>query len=389
MSKRFAITGASIDVDEQSQAELALIVEGKHITDVISVTTLPSNLKRVSLSGGMLLPGFIDLQVNGGGGVLFNNEPSVDAIKTICAAHTKLGTCQLLVTLISSSAQTTRLAIQSAITAANQDIPGFLGLHLEGPHLAVAKKGAHSACWLRSMSDADVNELCSAKSLLPHLMVTLAPEIVSAEQISQLTTAGIIVSLGHSNASYAESMNAYEQGARCATHLFNAMSGLNHREPGLVGATLMHDDAYTGLIADGVHVHASAIKTALRTKNEANKGCGKVFLVSDAMATAGTDMTEFSLDERTIFRKQGHLQLADGTLAGADTDMLSSIRYLTNTVGIDNKDAVRMASQYPSECIGAEHHLGLLLPGYQANIVYLNTQDQLQQVWVDGDAQLN
>lgn len=385
MGNSIAITGADIGVGPSQLRDHALQIDNSgKICGVCPIAELPPSLTRVELQGGSLIPGCIDLQVNGGGGVLFNNDVSVAAIETICCAHRQLGTCRLLVTLISSHAQITTAAIAAAIDASKKNIPGFLGLHLEGPHLSPDKKGAHNESVLRSMTQADLDELCAAKEKLPYLMVTVAPEMVTNQQIEALSSHGIVVSLGHSNTHYADAIEAYKHGARCATHLYNAMSPLNHREPGMVGAALSTDDAYAGLIADGIHVEAAAIKIAQRAKN----GRGKMFVVSDAMATAGSTLSEFKLDGRTIVARQNRLELSDGTLAGADTNMLASVRYLINDIGLDESEAIRMATSYPSSCIGAMDYLGSLVPGHYANIIHLDADHQLQQVWVDGIAQL-
>lgn len=396
-----AITGADIGVGTSALTEHAVLInEHGKISDVCPISAIPRNLNTIELQGGSLVAGCIDLQVNGGGGVLFNNDISVDAIETICGAHRQLGTCRLLVTLISSTARDTTAAIAAAMKAFDMNIPGFLGLHLEGPHLSTDKKGAHNEMVLRHMTQSDLDELCAASDRLPHLMVTVAPEMVTNEQIAVMNRSGIVVSLGHSNASCSDAITAYEHGARCATHLYNAMSPLTSREPGMVGAALSTEDAYAGLITDGIHVDAAAIKIAINAKN----GRGKLFIVSDAMATAGSTLSEFSLDGRTIFRKQvrkqstlrtqntvrrqSRLELIDGTLAGADTDMLSSVRYLIDDVGVDESEALRMATSNPCSCIGATDYLGSLVPGQFANIVHLDAAKQLQQVWVDGVTQL-
>ena len=391
MGNVFAITGANIGIGSTSLTDHAVLIdEDGKINAVCPIEAVPKNQKIVDVSGGSLIAGCIDLQVNGGGGVLFNNNVSVDAIETICRAHIQLGTCRLLITLISSSAQSTTAAIAAAVKAYKKNIPGFLGLHLEGPHLSTVKKGAHNATVLRCMTQFDLDELCDAKQQLPYLMVTVAPEMVTNKQIAIMSRNGIVVSLGHSNASCANAIAGYENGARCATHLYNAMSPLSSREPGMVGAALSNDDAYAGLIADGIHVDAAAIKIALSAKN----GRGKLFVVSDAMATTGSTLTEFNLDGRIIVRKQNaegkqsRLELVDGTLAGADTDMLSSIRFLISDVGLDESEAIRMATSYPSRCIGAADYLGSLEPGHCANILHLDADYQLQQVWVDGVTQL-
>jgi len=384
VSRSFAICGADIGLGDSRLQGHAVLVSDGNIVDVMPVANVPNKSDKLTLNGGTLIPGFVDLQVNGGGGVLFNNDVSTEAIQTICAAHTKLGTCRLLVTLISSSPENTSAAIDAAISATAKRIPGFLGLHLEGPHLSSEKRGAHSNHFLRPMLGTDIDMLCTAKSQLPYLMITVAPEVVTPAQIEQLANAGIVVSLGHSNANYNDAMAAFNHGARCATHLFNAMSPLNHREPGMVGAALTHSKTYAGLIADGVHVHPAAIHAALKSKS----GSGKIFVVSDAMATAGSNIKEFELDGRTIVRNNGRLELSDGTLAGADTNMLSSLHYLINNIGMDGEEAVRMVSSYPSACIGALDYLGSLVPGHSANIVHIDDNEQLQQTWVDGEAQL-
>jgi len=385
MGNVFAITGADIGVGPSRLIDHALQVnEDGRIGKVCPIAALPPDLHRIDLPGGKLIAGCIDLQVNGGGGVLFNNDLSVAAIDTICRAHQALGTCRVMITLISSTAQNTTAAITAAIAAHKKNIPGFLGLHLEGPHLSPDKKGAHNQAVLRSMTQIDLDELCTAKQQLPYLMVTVAPEMVTNTQIEIMSNAGIVVSLGHSNANCADAVAAYQHGARCATHLFNAMSPLTAREPGMVGAALSTDDVYAGLIADGIHVDAAAIKIALGAK----KGDGKMFVVSDAMATAGSSLSQFKLDGRTIVRKQNRLALLDGTLAGAHTDMLASIRYLTNSVGLDEAEAVRMATSYPSRCIGALDDLGLLEPGHCANVLHVDKDYKLLQVWVDGKSQM-
>jgi len=391
MGKVFAITGADIGIGPSALTDHAVQVnEEGRISGVCPVAAIPQNQTTIELNSGCLVAGCIDLQVNGGGGVLFNNDVSVDAIEKICRAHRQLGTCRILVTLISSTAQTTTAAIAAAIEAYEKNIPGFLGLHLEGPHLCADKKGAHNQAVLRHMTQTDLDELCAARQQLPYLMVTIAPEMVTNRQIATMNDCGIVVSLGHSNASCADAIAAYKHGARCATHLYNAMSPLTSREPGMVGAAMTTDDAYAGLIADGIHVDAPAISVALRAKN----GQGKLFIVSDAMATAGSTLSEFSLDGRKIVRKQSterkqsRLELLDGTLAGADTDMLSSVRYLINDAGVDESEAIRMATSYPASCIGAADNLGSIAPGYYANLVHLDNDFQLQQVWVDGVSQI-
>ncbi len=384
MTNTFALIGATIGLGSTAVSDSAVLISDDTIVGICTEDKIPSDFTPLQLNGGTLIAGFVDLQVNGGGGLLFNNDPTVETIKTITQAHARLGTCRTLVTLISADKSTTSKAIQAATQASRQNIPGFLGLHLEGPHLSIEKKGAHSERVLRKMNDEDLQELCDAKKALPYLMITVAPEMVSPEQIACLAEAEIIVSLGHSNASSDQSNQAFQAGAACTTHLFNAMSALNHREPGLPGATLFNDNIYAGIIADGVHVSPAALSLAVRSK----KGPGKLFLVTDAMATAGTSEQQFQLDGRTISRSNGRLVLPDGTLAGADIDMLGAMRCLIEDVGVLPEVAARMASSYPSACIGAIENLGSVATGFFANVVHIDDDMQLQQVWLDGKSQL-
>lgn len=307
---------------------------------------------------GTLAPAFLDLQVNGGGGVLVDGTTDVAALRTLCAAHLRLGSAGVLPTLITDTAEATAQVIAAGIAAAREGVPGFLGLHLEGPHLDPRRKGAHDPMLIRRMEAEDLTRLCEAARALPALMVTLAPESASAEQIAALTAAGAVVSLGHSECSYDNARTALAAGARCATHLFNAMSQIGNRDPGVVGAALHHGSVWAGLIADGIHVHPASLGLALRAKT----GPGRIFLVSDSMSQAGTEMTSFELNGRTIYRKDGALRLGDGTLAGADLTLDAAVRYMHQAFGMELGECLRMASLYPAQAIGA-NGLGTLAPG--------------------------
>ena len=380
MSELEAITGSEIFDGKSCHQHCALIFADQRIVKITDESDIPLGAKVTKLDGGLLAPGFVDLQVNGGGGVLFNDQPDVEAIATICAAHGNFGTTTVFPTLITDSRQITTMAIAAAIEANARAVPGFLGLHLEGPHLSVERKGAHDPAFIRKMDQDDLHQLLVAKQNLPHLMVTLAPEAVSNEQISKLSGAGIIVSLGHTNATHGDACTAIDAGAKCITHLFNAMSPFGHREPGLVGAGLANAHVNAGLIADGYHVDPVAISIALAAK----KGPGKIFLVSDAMSTIGTDLTSFTLNERTIFRKQGRLVLEDGTLAGADLELASAIRFMKSVVGVGQYEAIKMASLYPAEVIGASRQYGNLNPGAYANVVHLDQDNYAVNIWCRG-----
>ena len=316
-------------------------------TRIVKPQDLPSDCEINALDGGTLSPGFVDLQVNGGGGVMFNDAPTVETLATIAAAHRGLGTLAILPTLITDTPDQTAAAISAVTTALDQKIPGIAGLHLEGPHLSVARKGAHDGTLIRPMQDSDLRGLLDAANHIPNLMMTVAPESVTNAQIRAMADAGIIVSLGHSDCDYDTAMAAFDAGARCATHLFNAMSQAQGRAPGLVGAALDHGGAASGLIADAVHVHPAMIRTALA----ANMGPSDVFMVTDAMATAGSDITSFTLNGREILRRQGRLTLADGTLAGADLTMQQPIRVLVEQLKEPLEKALARATTIPAQML--------------------------------------
>ena len=380
MSDLKAISGARIFDGHQWHDDAALLVEFGHVSGIVHSDAVPSRSEVVHLDGGAVVPGFIDLQVNGGGGVLFNNDPSVDAIRTICAAHARFGTTALLPTLITDTVAVNVAAIAAGIEAEAERVPGFLGLHLEGPHLSLARKGTHDSALIRPMDDADLARIVAARARLPNLLCTVAAETVTPDQIAALAAAGIIVSLGHSDAGAATAEAAFAAGASMATHLFNAMSQLGNREPGVVGAVLTTDAVHAGLIADGIHVYPAAIEVALRCKT----GAGRLFLVTDAMSQTGTDLTTLTLNGRTITRADGALRLADGTLAGADLDMIDAVNFMVDRMRLDLGEAVRMASLYPAQAmgIGASHgHLGR---NAVASFVHLSDKRAVRSTWIAG-----
>jgi N-acetylglucosamine-6-phosphate deacetylase len=380
MTRKIALTGARVFDGHSCHDDAAVLWSGGVVSGIVPKDHVSFDFESVPLGGGLLAPGFIDLQANGGGGVLFNEEPSVGGIRTICSAHARFGTSALLVTLITDTPDIMKRAIDAGVEAHERNVPGFLGLHLEGPHLSIQKHGAHRADLIRPMTDRDVEILREARQALPNLMVTLAPEAAEDAQIAELTKAGICVSLGHTNASAERSKQAFQAGARSVTHLFNAMSGLGHREPGLVGALLNTDDAFAGLIADGHHVVPDAITIALRAKT----GRGKIFLVTDAMSTTGTDQTGFVLNGRRITRKDGKLTLDDGTLAGADLDMNLAVRFTARSTTVPFEEVLRMASLYPARCLGIGKTRGCLMPGAVADVVHLDDKRNVVGTWIAG-----
>ena len=342
-----AFSGAQIFDGADLCDGLALMAHADGRFAVLPEQAVPDGCPVEELRGGILAPGFVDLQVNGGGGVMFNDAPSADTLRRIAEAHAELGTGALLPTLITDSPQATRTAIDAVGQAVAEGVAGIAGLHLEGPHLSVARKGAHDAALIRPMEHNDLALLLKAAGQLPNLMVTVAPENVTLAQITAMADAGIIVSLGHTDADMATCHAAFDAGARCVTHLFNAMSQLGSRAPGLVGATLEREEVFAGLIADGVHVHPATIRIALAAKPRLER----VFLVTDAMASAGSQIETFTLGGREIHRKHGRLTLTDGTLAGADLAMAQAVARMARDVGDTPAQALARAITTPASLL--------------------------------------
>ncbi len=330
------------------------------------------------LAGQLLSPGFNDVQVNGGGGVLFNAAPTADTIRTIGAAHRVFGTTGFLPTLISDDLETVAAAIAATEAAFEAGVPGLLGIHLEGPFLNSEKKGVHDASKFRTLDESAVALLTSLRR--GKTVVTLAPETTSPHHIEALVEAGVIVSAGHSNASYDEIRAALAAGLTGFTHLFNAMSPLTSRAPGVVGAALEDKQSWCGLIADGHHVHPAAMRIALASKQR-----GRCVLVTDAMSSVGAIEKSFELDGRLIEVSGGKCVTADdGTLAGSDLDMATAVRNAEQMLGVDIAEAIRMASRYPAEFIGLGGELGRIHPGYRANFVLTDRELNVIDTWIDG-----
>lgn len=380
MSTQTAITGARIFDGEHWHEGQALLVNGGTIAAIMAPSDLPPGMETVDAGGLLLVPGFIDLQVNGGGGVMLNDRRDVEGIRAICAAHAKFGTTALLPTLITDTFDIRAETIAAGRQAKMEAVPGFLGLHLEGPHLSVARKGAHDPALIRPMDQADLEALLACAGIFDAMMITVAPENTTVDQVRALAEASFIVSIGHTDAGYG-TVSAYAKaGARTVTHLFNAMSPLGHREPGVVGAALDIGSLHAGLIVDGFHVDPISMGVALRAK----RGPGRIFIVTDAMSPIGSDQTSFQLNGREIYRKDGRLTLADGTLAGADIDMLSSVRSAHQTLDLPLEEALRMASAYPADAAGIAARKGRLLQGLDADFLLLTEDLEMVSTWIGG-----
>lgn len=372
------LSGAQVFDGEQLFANHVVVIDEGKIASV-QPDRLGLQGKRVLLDGGVLAPALLDLQVNGGDGMMVDGQTDCAALQQLCATHLRLGSAGILPTLITDRPEATAGVIAAGLAAAKARTPGFLGLHLEGPHLDPARKGAHDPALIRSMTADDVTALCTAAQGLPALMVTLAPENATCDQISALARAGVVVSLGHSDCGYDAALAAIAAGARSVTHLFNAMSQLGNRQPGLVGATLDSVVA-AGLIADGIHVSPASLRIALAARPNG------LFLVSDCMAFAGSDLQQMWLNGRLVQRQNGRLTLADGTLAGADLTLPRALKVMVQQIGASPARALAMTTSIPAALIGAGQAHGHLAKGRVANLIHLDKDWHLAKVWHDGTA---
>jgi N-acetylglucosamine-6-phosphate deacetylase len=328
-------------------------------------------------AGAWLAPGFIDVQVNGGGDVLFNGDPRPDGIARIVAAHRRFGTTSLLPTLITDRPETLERAI-AAVQAAMATQPGVLGIHVEGPFISPARPGVHDASAIRRPGPGDLDLLTTLRDGVT--LVTLAPEEVPPGFIAELVRAGVRVSLGHSMASYEQTRAALAEGLTGFTHLFNAMRPLGSRDPGPIAAALETPGCWYGLIADGEHVHPAMLRLGLR-------GRGRPMLVTDAMPPVGGTSESFTLYGETIFVRDGRCARADGTLAGAALDMASAVRNCVRLAGASLPEALHMASAAPADFLGLGDRLGRLKAGARADLVALDPGAvRVLRTWVAGSA---
>lgn len=355
----------------------ALIIDNGRIKSLLPAVEVPAGIEQFDLAGKMLLPGLFDTQVNGGGGALFNDAPTIETLRTIGEAHRRFGTTALLPTLISDDLSVVEKAIAAVAQAIDENVPGIVGIHLEGPFLNPARKGVHNSEKFRTIDEAAFNLLTSLKR--GKTLVTLAPELTTPDIIRGLVDAGVTVAAGHSAADYAQTKTALAAGLNSFTHLFNAMTPFTSREPGMVGAALEHTDSYCGIIVDGYHVHPATLKVAV-----AAKARGKMVLVTDAMPTVGAANQEFVLNGEVIRSENGRCATATGTLAGSDLDMLSAVRNSVEMLGLELSEAVRMASLYPAAMVGLDNELGLLKPGYKASMILVDDDLKLFSSWIDG-----
>ncbi len=356
-----------------------IVVEDGRIARIAESDAQDPSATTIDLDGGWLMPGFVDTQVNGGGGVLFNDTPTVEGIAAIGAAHRPFGTTAFLPTLISDTPDVIALALDAVDAAILAGVPGVVGIHIEGPVISPARKGIHDPSRFQDLND-DLLALLT-RPRLGRVMVTLAPERVTAEQIASLTAAGVLVSIGHSNADHATASAGMAAGITGVTHLFNAMSPLVHRAPGVVGAVLDDQAVYCGIIVDGFHVDDSVLRIALRARPH-----DRFMLVSDAMPCVGAAEKSFVLQGREIHVEGGRCVGADGTLAGSDLDMAGAVRNTVDRLSVAPEIAAAMAATYPAAFLRLSHERGTLQVGRAADWVVLSRDLHPVGTWIGGTA---
>lgn len=356
------------------------IIEGATVRiDAGRIVEVTAGVSRDALKlDGLLAPGFVDVQVNGGGGVLFNDSQSVETLGVIAAAHRKFGVTGFMATLISDERSKAERAIDTVAQAVEGGVAGVLGLHLEGPWLSEPRRGVHPTQFLRQLDEEDVALLTRGHAF--PLQVTVAPEQISAPVVKALASAGVVVSLGHTAAGADEVEAALAAGATGFTHLFNAMPPLEGRKPGPVGVALANRESWAGLILDGIHVHPVSARVAFAAKT-----AQRLMLVSDAMATIGAADASMSLFGETITVRDGALRTADGTLAGAHLDLSAAVRNAVSMLGATRDEALRMASLTPAEFLRVDHERGRVARGYRADLVLLDDGLNATATWIGGD----
>ena len=378
MSVRQCLTGSQVLTKDGLVSGLSVLIENGTILDILPEAAAADATIRRLPEGSILAPGFIDVQVNGGGGVLFNESPTVAGALAIAAAHRRFGTTSLLPTVITDRPEVMRAGTAAARAAMRLPKSGIAGIHLEGPFISPRRPGVHDPALIRTMDAADADWLAGQAAGLP-LLLTVAPEEVADDQLKRLASSGIILSAGHTAASAERISQAIGFGLRCFTHLFNAMPPLAGREPGPVGAALIDQSAWCGLIVDAVHVHPISLAAAL-----AARPADRMLLVTDAMSVLGTDADGFDLYGQRILRRNGRLEREDGTLAGADLDMAAAVRNMVGLLGCSVEQALRMAATYPADLMRLTDR-GRIAPGLRADLVLLSAGLQPLGTWLEGD----
>ena len=371
-----ALLGSQIFCGERFYDDHALLVDGKSIVDIVDKNNTPDNFNKIELDQGILAPGFIDLQVNGGGGVLFNNSPNKESLNTIIKAHQFFGTTSVMPTVISDSLEVLEQCIKT-VTEEIKNNSSLLGIHIEGPFFNTKYRGVHQKQYISAINSDYLNLFESLKGF--PVMLTLAPECISSQQLKHLTSLGIKTLAGHSEATYDELDDAIKNGLDGFTHLFNAMGQISAREPGVVGSALHFENTFASIIVDLHHVHPSLIQLAYQLKPT-----GKLFFISDSMATINHGKPSFELYDEVVNESDGRLVNSEGKLAGSSITQIDAVKNAYQKCNIPLNQALAMASRYPAEYLGIENHLGSLKPGYRADLVHFDSNFKVHNAWVSG-----
>ena len=363
----------------QLHEHVLITINNGKVTAIDDATTTTKNADHIITD--LIAPGLIDVQVNGGGGALFNANPTVETLKTIANAHATFGTTAMLPTLITDNVDIMAKAADAISLAIKDNVAGVAGVHFEGPHLSIPKKGVHSPEFIRPISDKEM--AIFKRQDLGTVVVTLAPENVAVESIKELVDAGVRVCLGHSNADFETVNAALAAGASGFTHLFNAMSAFQSREPGMTGAALMDPNSWCGIIIDGHHVHYGAAKLAVNAKPK-----GKIMLVTDAMPPVGTDDDSFPFFGSKVIRTGDRLNALTGELAGSCLDMIGAVRNTVTHLDISLEESLRMAALYPAQYM-QQADMGLLTVGSKADFIVINNEIEVMQTWISGKQVFN
>ena len=371
-----ALKGARIFSGEEFFEKKALLLEGEAIVEIVNESNIPKDFETQKLNGGILSPGFIDLQVNGGGGKLFNNSPDKDSLNTIIGAHQHFGTTSIMPTVISDSLNVLQKCTDTISDEINHN-HSLLGIHIEGPFFNVKYRGVHQKQYINTIN-ATYMSLFETLDKFP-VMLTLAPECISIKQLKSLKALGFKILAGHTDANYDQLEEAFKYGLDGFTHLFNAMGQISSREPGVVGSALDFDEASASIIVDLHHVHPSLINLSFKQKPK-----GKLFFVSDSMATINHGDPSFELYDEVVSEANGRIINSEGKLAGSSITQIDAIKNAYQKCNIPIDSAISMATLYPAEYIGVSDYLGQLRSGYRADLAHFNSDFQIQNVWVAG-----
>ena len=371
-----ALIGAQLFSGKEFFDNRALLIDGENIIDIINEHNIPNNFETQKLNGGILSPGFIDLQVNGGGGKLFNNSPDKESLNAIIEAHQHFGTTSIMPTVISDSLNVLKRCT-TTISEVIENNKSLLGVHIEGPFFNVKYRGVHQKQYINTINSDYLNLFESLKDF--PVMLTLAPECISTKQLKHLKSLGFKILAGHTDASYDQLEEAIKYGLDGFTHLFNAMGQISAREPGVVGSALTFDNATASIIVDLHHVHPSLIQMAYKQKPQ-----GKLFFVSDSMATIHHGEPSFELYDEVVSESNGRIINSEGKLAGSSITQIDAIKNAYQSCNIPLNDAIAMVTRYPAEYLGVANYLGSLKSGYRADLTHFDLDFQVHNVWVAG-----